>query len=67
MKDEKGVTLLALVITLTVMAIIGLTVFYTAEGLDETVDDDVLRAELQTVHHIVLQEWNKKLTLGTYT
>jgi len=64
MKNEKGITLLALAITLTVMAIIGLTVFYTAEGLDTEVEDDVLIAELETVHHIVLQEWNKKLTLG---
>lgn len=64
MKNEKGITLLALVITLTIMAIIGLTVFYTAEGLDTEVEDDVLIAELETVHHIVLQEYNKKLTLG---
>lgn len=64
MKNEKGITLLALAVTMVIIAIIGFTVFYTAEGLDEGVDDDVLLAELQTVHHIVLQEYNKKLTLG---
>lgn len=64
MKNEKGVTLLALVITLTVLAIIGFTVFFTAKELDENVEDDVLIEELKTVQHIVLQEYNKKLTLG---
>ena len=64
MKNENGITLLALVITLTAMAIIGLTIFYAAEGIDTKVEDDALKAELDIVHHIVLQEYNKKLTLG---
>ena len=64
MKNENGITLLALVVTITVMAIIGMTVFYEVNRIDKEIDDDVLIAELKTVYHIVLQEWNKKLTLG---
>jgi len=64
MKNENGITLLTLVITITIMVIIGLTVLFTAEGLDVEVEDEMLVAELKTVQHIVLQEWNKKLTLG---
>lgn len=67
MKNENGITILALVITIVIMTVITFTVFYTAKGIDENVEDDVLLTELETVHHIVLQEWNKKLTLGTYT
>lgn len=64
MKNENGVTILALVVTITIMAIISFAVFYTAKGINTEIDDDILLAELETVHHIVLQEWNKKLTLG---
>ena len=64
MKNEKGITLMALVITLIVIGIISFTVFYTAKGINIDVEDDVLEAELQTVHHIVLQEYSKELTLG---
>lgn len=64
MKSEKGITLSALTITLVIMAIIGLTVFYSGKEINEETKDDLLIAELQTVHHIVLQEYNKELTLG---
>ena len=64
MKSENGITLLALIVTLTVIAIIGLTVVYTGRNVKQNTNDDVLLMELQTVHHIVLQEYNKKLTLG---
>ena len=66
MKNEKGITILSLIVTLTILAIIGLTIFYTATGIDENVEDDVLIAELETIHHIILQEYNKKLTLSEY-
>lgn len=64
MKSEKGITIISLIVTIVIMAIISSTVLYTANGIDEDIDDDVLIAELKTVHHIVLQEYNKKLTLG---
>ena len=64
MKNENGVTIMALIITITIMILIVATVLYTASGIDTEVEDDVLIAELKTIHHIVLQEYNKKITLG---
>ncbi|MBR6505161.1 MAG: hypothetical protein IKT41_05635 [Clostridia bacterium] len=66
MKNENGITILALIVTIVIMSVIGFTVFYSAKGIDDNIDDDILIAELKTVHHIVLQEYNKKLTLGDY-
>jgi len=64
MKNEKGITILALIVTIIVMTIITFTVFYSAKGIDKSTEDDMLFMELKTVQHIVLQEYNKKLVLG---
>lgn len=64
MKSESGITILALVVTITIMAIIGLTLVYTGEEVNKSTEDDILKAQLQTIHHVILQEYDKKLTLG---
>ena len=65
MKSEKGITLIALAVTTMLMMIIGLTIFNTAYDIDENAKDDLLKAELEQVYQIVLQEKSKKQTLGT--
>lgn len=64
MKSEKGITLIALAVTTMLMMIIGLTIFNTAYDIDENTKDDLLKAELEQVYHVVLQENSKKQTLG---
>ena len=62
MKSMRGITLVALVITIIVMLIlIGITVYMGSEGIRES-KDKVLVSELGMMQHAVLQQYTKYLT-----
>jgi len=66
MKNNKGVTLIALSITVLVtLILIGATVYQTTIGVDDAMDSK-LNAEVQMVQHAVLEQYAQfKMTKNT--
>ena len=58
-KNEKGITLITLATTITLLIIIA-TISLKATGtIDKLADDSILKSELQMVQHAILEEKTK--------
>lgn len=64
--EEKGITIIALVVTIIVLLILaGVTISSTIQGVDDA-QENKLWSELETVQHAIVQRYTKyKLTKDT--
>lgn len=64
MREKKGITILALVVTICVMLILASIGIYTGVNSVNSSKDSIARAELDIVQHAVLETYTKYRVIG---